>query len=264
MSSHSPPRFALRYAHWVIRLRYPLIAVILLGTVIASLAIPNIDLRNDPDTLLPAHNQHVLTNAFVEQTFGMSNFIVVGLEVRDGDIFQPWFINKLRRLHHRLEGLPDARPDNFISLAAKKARAIQGGPDGLDIHRLIPRTGIDEQDPATAQRQLDALRRGLTGNVAIRDMLVSADRKAAFVIADFATFTIGSAVPVSVFTAMTVLPILIRAAVTLPIKLYQSSNLPNLQVSERTRQLRREKEELTGTQKLSADRRLAVRQSRPK
>jgi len=185
MSSHTPPRFALRYAHWVIRLRYPLIAVIVLGTVIAALAIPDIDLRNDPDTLLPAHNRHVLTNAFVEQTFGMSNFIVVGLEVRDGDIFQPWFINKLRRLHHRLEGLPDARPDSFISLAAKKARAIQGGPDGLDIHRLIPRTGIDEQDPATAQRQLDALRRGLAGNVAIRDMLVSADRKAAFVIADF-------------------------------------------------------------------------------
>lgn len=181
----SPSRLALRYADWVIRLRYPLLGLVLVSSLLAALAIPSINLRNDPDSLLPAHNRHVLTNAFVEQTFGMSNFIVVALEVDEGDIYQAWFVNKLRTLHQRLETLPYARPSNFMSLAAKKARAIQGGPDGLDIHRLIPRTGIDARNPARAERQLQALRDGLRGNVAIRDMLVSADAKAAFIIADF-------------------------------------------------------------------------------
>jgi len=46
---------------------------------------------------------------------------------------------------------------------------------------------------------------------------------------------------------MTVLPILMRIAITLPTRLYQSSNLLNLQVSERTLELRREKEELNDT-----------------
>ena len=180
-----PPRFASAYARWVIRLRYPLIAVILVSTVLAALAIPSIDIRNDPDTLLPTHNRHVLTNAYVEKTFGMSNFVVVALQVRGGDIYQAWFINKLRDLHRRLETLPDARPDSFISLAAKKARSIQGGADGLDIRRLVPRTGIDARHPERAAEQLEALRQGLVSNVAIRDMLVSADHKAAFVVADF-------------------------------------------------------------------------------
>ena len=54
MSRHPPPRIAVHYARWVIRLRYPLLAVILIATVFAALAIPGIDLRNDPATLYGA------------------------------------------------------------------------------------------------------------------------------------------------------------------------------------------------------------------
>jgi signal transduction histidine kinase len=44
---------------------------------------------------------------------------------------------------------------------------------------------------------------------------------------------------------MTLLPVLLRAAVSLPVHLYRYSNLLNLQVSERTLQLRKEKQQLT-------------------
>jgi len=55
---------------------------------------------------------------------------------------------------------------------------------------------------------------------------------------------IAVAILVSVFSAITILPILIRATVNLPLTLTESSNLLNLQVSERTLQLKKEKEEL--------------------
>jgi signal transduction histidine kinase len=49
---------------------------------------------------------------------------------------------------------------------------------------------------------------------------------------------------------MTILPILIRATVNLPLTLTESSNLLNLQVSERTLQLQKEKDSLNSTLKL--------------
>jgi|GEM_PF-4645338 len=55
---------------------------------------------------------------------------------------------------------------------------------------------------------------------------------------------IAVAIIVSVFSAMTLLPILIRATVNLPLTLTESSNLLNLRVSERTLQLQKEKDSL--------------------
>jgi len=158
---------------------------VIIATVAAATQVPKIDLRNDPDTLLPGDNRHVLTNKYVARTFGMGNLLVVGLEVTEGDIYQAWFVNKVRDLHGRLERLPAARPGNFLSIAAKKVRYVWGTDDGLDIRRLVPRTGIDVGDPEKADEQLQVLRDGLERNPILRDMLLSKNKKATFIIADF-------------------------------------------------------------------------------
>jgi signal transduction histidine kinase len=55
---------------------------------------------------------------------------------------------------------------------------------------------------------------------------------------------IGVAIVTSVFTTLLLLPLLLRGAVNLPFTLIQASDLLNLQVSERTLALRKEKEQL--------------------
>ena len=41
------------------------------------------DIRNDPDTLLPETNRYVATNAYGEQKFGFGNIMVVGFVLKE-------------------------------------------------------------------------------------------------------------------------------------------------------------------------------------
>lgn len=196
-------RLADRYARFVIRRRRFFIVSILVLTLILSWFIRDLDIRNDPDTLLPPANRYVATNAYTERHFGMGNLMVFALKVKAGDIYQPWFINRLQALHRRLESLPYARPENFIDLAAKKIKYMGADANGLVFKRLIPTAGISENDPALAQAQLAFLKAGIETNPVMAPMLVSmvtpegekcafgeyeqrqCVAKAAFVIADY-------------------------------------------------------------------------------
>jgi len=191
---------ARRYAELVIRFRIPILFIVLIGTIAGALQIENIDIRNDPDTLLPPSNRYVATNAYAEQTFGMGNLMVFGLKVKEGDIYQPWFINTLQRLHREIAALPTANQSNFISLAAQKIKYMGADENGLIFKRLIPTQGISTDDPELAKQQLDFLREGIENNPIMSPMLVHAENKqgeaceftaagcvttAAFIIADY-------------------------------------------------------------------------------
>ncbi len=92
MSQHN--KFAEGYANFVMKFRWPIILLLLVATVLSALQIKNLDIRNDPDTLLPPSNRYVATNAYAEQNFGMGNLMVFALKVKEGDILkyddEPW------------------------------------------------------------------------------------------------------------------------------------------------------------------------------
>lgn len=170
--SNGEGRFARAYAEWVVRNRYIVIFAVLICTVAAALYLKDIDMRNDPDTLLPASNRYVATNNFAEKEFGMGNLMVFALRVKEGNIYQPWFINKVQELHRELEELPTARKANFIDLAAQKIKYM--GADeygGLVFKRLIPTSGISD-NPEKAAEELAFLKEGIETNPVLAPMLV--------------------------------------------------------------------------------------------
>jgi len=163
---------ARKYAEFVMRFRWLIIAMILIVTVMAALQIKNLNIRNDPDTLLPPSNRYVATNLYVEHNFGMGNLMVFGLKVNEGDIYQPWFINTIQKLHRELEELPTANKANFISLAAKKVKYMGADENGLVFKRLIPTEGIDITNSALTHQQLSFLKDGLENNPVMAPMLL--------------------------------------------------------------------------------------------
>ncbi len=171
-TSTNDQAWAGRYANLVIRNRWAVIIIILILSILGSLFIKDLDLRNDPDTLLPPSNRYVATNAYVEQKFGMGNLMVFAFRVKDGDIYQPWFINKVQELHQRLVALPYSRGENFIDLAAKKIKYMGADENGLVFKRLIPTAGISLDDPALAEQQLAFLKEGMETNPVLAPMLV--------------------------------------------------------------------------------------------
>ena len=164
--------WANAYADFVLRNRWVIIMLLLAATVVAALQIHKLDIRNDPDTLLPPSNRYVATNLYAEHNFGMGNLMVFALKVKEGDIWQPWFINKVQEIHNKLDALPHSRSANFIDIAAQKIKYMGADENGLVFKRLIPTEGISD-DPAKAKEQLAFLREGVKNNPVMAPMLVS-------------------------------------------------------------------------------------------
>jgi predicted RND superfamily exporter protein len=165
--------FAEKYADFVLKFRMPIIVFLVLATLLAATQVPNLDIRNDPDTLLPPTNRYVATNLYAEHNFGMGNLMVFSLGIKEGDIYQPWFVNKVQDLHRRLVELDASREENFIDLAAQKIKYMTADENGLVFKRLIPTSGISTDDPAMAKEQLDFLKEGIKTNPVMAPMLVA-------------------------------------------------------------------------------------------
>lgn len=165
--------FADKYADFVLKFRMPIIVLLIIGTLLGASQVPNLDIRNDPDTLLPPTNRYVATNLYAEHNFGMGNLMVFSLGVKEGDIYQPWFVNKVQDLHRRLVELDTSREENFIDLAAQKIKYMTADENGLVFKRLIPTSGISTDDPEKAQEQLDFLKEGIKTNPVMAPMLVA-------------------------------------------------------------------------------------------
>ncbi len=165
-------KLADKYARFVIRHRWPYMILLLIMTVLGAIYIPKLDIRNDPDTLLPASNRYVSTNLYGEHNFGMGNLMVFGLMVKEGDIYQPWFINTVQAIHNKLEALPASIAPNFMDLAAQKIKYMSADENGLVFKRLIPTGGISTDDPDLAKEQLAFLKEGLEENPIFAPMLL--------------------------------------------------------------------------------------------
>ena len=172
MSALNDNSASAKYARFVLKFRWLILVALLVATVWSALQIPNLDIRNDPDTLLPPTNRYVATNLYAEHNFGMGNIMVVAMRVKEGDIYQPWFINKVKEVHDRLESLPNARKPNFIDIAAQKIKYMGADENGLVFKRLIPTDGISD-DPEKAKEQLAFLKEGIKINPVMGPMLVS-------------------------------------------------------------------------------------------
>lgn len=170
MSSNN--KLAQSYADFVLKFRFPIIFGLIILTVLAALQIYKLDVRNDPDTLLPPSNRYVATNLYAEHNYGMGNIMVFALKVKEGDIWQPWFINKVQEIHNKLAALDTARKENFIDIAAQKIKYMSTDENGLVFKRLIPTDGISD-DPEKAKEQLAFLREGVKTNPVMAPMLVS-------------------------------------------------------------------------------------------
>ncbi len=170
-NDQSNNRWAEAYADFVIKFRWPIMLILLVATIIAALQVKNLNMRNDPDTLLPPSNRYVATNLYAEHNFGMGNLMVFALRIKEGDVYQNWFVNKVQEIHNRLVSLPTARESNFIDVAAKKIKYMGADENGLVFKRLIPTAGISD-DPEKAQEQLAFLKEGIEENPVIGPMLI--------------------------------------------------------------------------------------------
>src|SRR5687767_2055442 len=118
------------YARWIISHRLLVGAAILGVTALLITRLGSLQVDSNPDLWAPQQHAYVETTNLLEEIFGGRNLTVIGIVPKQGDIYQPQVLAKIKQIQDELELLPHAVRHNILSLAARKVKQVRGGPEG--------------------------------------------------------------------------------------------------------------------------------------
>jgi len=130
------------------------------------------------DNFLPQSNRFTIAEKEIERTFGNKYTVVIGVTAKDGTIYQTPILEKVRRITRKLRDTPDVIKTNINSLAARKAKGIEGNAEGMIVRPLMERVPRDGKEMA-------ALEKSVASIPAYEDLLVSKDRKTTLIVAEY-------------------------------------------------------------------------------
>jgi predicted RND superfamily exporter protein len=167
-----------RYARWLIAHRV-LVGLAILGvTVFLVSRIGILQFDSNVELFAPQTHPYVVTTHLMEQVFGGKYVVVIGITPKQGDIYQPEVLAKIKRIQDGVEQLPEAVRHNILSLAARKVKTIKGRAEGMEVRPMM------ESVPQTPQ-DIAKLKSAVASMPIYINSLVSPDGKSAAVIADF-------------------------------------------------------------------------------
>ena len=166
------------YAGLVVRHRNIILALSLLITVILGLQLRHLEVIVDADELLPRTHPFVQVTERVQAVFGNRYTVVIGVTPKHGDVFTPDVLGKVLAVTNAMIATPGVTPGNIQSLAAPRAKDIDGNAEGLVVSRLL------DHAPATRAEAL-AVKARLGANPQYRDVLVSKDGRTAAIYVEF-------------------------------------------------------------------------------
>src|SRR5258706_4488678 len=173
-----PSRLFRLYAQRVIAYPWVVLLTTLALTVFWGSRMGTLQLDTDPKTWTPQKHPYVTTTNLLEDVFGGKNIAIIGIVPKTGDVYQPQVLAKIQRIQAGIEQIPHAVRHNILSFAARKVKAIKGGPDGMEVRALMERIPQTPEDIAK-------LKAAVASMPIYINALVSPDGKAAAIVADF-------------------------------------------------------------------------------
>ena len=163
--------FVVRHPWWVLFLT-------VLVTAGFGVQMTRVRMVIDPKTILPQHHPFVQLNNVIEDVFGGSRVVVVGIVAKQGDIFTPEILATIKTLTDEIKKIPGIKEENVVSLADRKVKFVTAKDEAIEVQRLMPEV------PRTPE-EIAAFRRRVFSNDLYVNSLVSADGRAAAIITDF-------------------------------------------------------------------------------
>src|SRR3990167_1694332 len=170
----------MRFAQLVMRHRILTMILILGATTYLFLNMVHISVRTSFDELLPYKNPYIKLHKEIRDKFGGANLVTISLEVKEGNIFNPKTLKKIRYLNDQLDLIPGVNHFQVESAAHIRIRSIQITEDGMV--KFVPL--IPDVIPKTPEG-LSQIQRDCYVNDAVYGRLVSVDGKSALFTAGF-------------------------------------------------------------------------------
>jgi predicted RND superfamily exporter protein len=118
--------------------------VVLVVFAIITVALGSFAVRVHPDAsfdkLLPSNNPYIAVYKATQEQFGGGNVLLVSLEAKNGDIFQPKFFDALKRLTDEVFFLPGVDRTQVASLFTPNTRYAEVVEGGFAGGPVIPAT----------------------------------------------------------------------------------------------------------------------------
>src|SRR3979490_2361889 len=125
-----------RYARWLIAHRV-LVGLAILGVtafLVSRIGILQFD--SNVELFAPQTHPYVVTTHLMEQVFGGKYVVVIGITPKQGDVYQPEVLAKIKRIQDGVEQLPEALRREPFRFAARKVKTIKGGAEGMEVRPM--------------------------------------------------------------------------------------------------------------------------------
>jgi len=168
-----------RYVEKIVGHPYLVIFSILLITLFFFAQFGNLQMMFDPKSILPQNHPYVQLNNKIEEAFGGSRVVVIGIHNKKGDIFNPATLSKVKGITDDVKKIAGIKEENVVSIADRKIKYVVGTEDQIKITQLM------EGEVPTTPEGLSELKKRIYSNNLFLNSLVSKDGTAAAVIVDF-------------------------------------------------------------------------------
>ncbi|MBL7544069.1 MAG: hypothetical protein JNL11_09640 [Bdellovibrionaceae bacterium] len=117
----------------IIKYRKLTIVLVLLITAGLMSQLRGLKVTIDADDSLPQNYPYVITNNLIEKIFGSKYSAAIGITEKEGSIYNPNLLAKVKRITDKLADAPGVVKGNINSLAARKSKAITGNEEGTIV-----------------------------------------------------------------------------------------------------------------------------------
>ncbi|NMF96946.1 MMPL family transporter [Aromatoleum toluolicum] len=168
-----------RIAEFCIHRRAWLVSVIAVLTLVLGWFALRIEVRTVFEDMLPSRHEYVQTHERFKDTFGGSNMVTIMFEAKEGDIFTPALLDKVRTVTLGLREVSAVNPYQITSLASKKLKEVQASTEG------IATTPLMWPDLPDGPEAMAALKEAVLRNPLVYGPYVSKDLQATLITVDF-------------------------------------------------------------------------------
>ncbi len=170
-----------RYVTAVVRHPKLVIALVALVTVVLGFFTTRLHVLLDVDAQLPSANKLVIVGQRIEKLFGGKYMTVIGVYPKEGTVYTPSTLAKVKRMTEALEKLPGVKPGSVLSLMSPRVKDVHSTADAMEITPLASKVPETDAEMATFRERVKA-------NSFLTSLLVSDDGRATALMVDFDDF----------------------------------------------------------------------------
>ena len=135
-----------KYARWILSHRRIVLTVVMLLTLALAYLASGVKIIIDPDALAPKGHPYITSTKLIEKKFGSKYMVVIGITPKQGDIYQPQVLEKVKRITEEVDNAPGVVRSTMMSLAARQAKGIEANAEGFDAKKLLPSSSVTQED----------------------------------------------------------------------------------------------------------------------